>query len=174
MNLKTLALAALGATVTLADEHTSRTLREIKEATNNFHQKLAGWDGGYLGAVPVVMHSRGLVNTLNTAMSPMSNMKAARSVCTPEIEAETMEVARQLAADIGEAVDTAIAMKPMMEGIPYAGKRVGGLIFRGLHGASANLGREFAPRASEEHQEEVQEIVRVIDEHFRRGLAAFD
>lgn len=173
MKLQNFGLILFGAVAILADEHTHRTLQEIKAATNNFHQRLADWDGGYLGAVPVALHSRSLINTLNSAMSPKNNMIAARSASTPELERETIEMARQLAADIGQTVDTAIAMRPMMEAIPYAGKRVGGLIFRGLHGASAGLGKEFTPRASEEHQEEVQAIVREIDEHFLRGLAAF-
>lgn len=173
MHLKTLAFAALAA-VAIADEHTHNTLREIKEATSNFHEKLASWDGGYMGAVPVVMHSRGLINKLGTAMSPSSRAKAARSVSSPELEKETIEMARSLAADIGQTVDTAIAMRPKMEAIPYAGKRVGGMIFRGLHGASADLGREFAPRASEEYREEVEAIIRAIDEHFQRGLEAFN
>jgi hypothetical protein len=173
MKLQSLGLVIFGAVAAIADEHTHRTLQEIKAATNNFHQRLADWDGGYLGAVPVALHSRSLINTLNTAMSPRNNMIAARSPSTPEMERETIDMARQLAADIGQAVDTAIAARPMMEAIPVAGKRVGGMIFRGLHSASGELGKEFAPRASEEHQEEVQAILRDIDEHFMRGLAAF-
>ena len=134
---------------------------------------MATWDGKYLGAVPVMKQAHNLKRTLNSAMAPASLDESIISPRSDELETETMEMARIMADEIGEAVDTAIGMMPMLEAIPYAGKKVGSMIFRSLHGASANLGDEFAPRASEGHRETAQDIVRRIDEHLLRGMAAF-
>ncbi|KFH43202.1 hypothetical protein ACRE_060640 [Hapsidospora chrysogenum ATCC 11550] len=173
MNLKIWALAILAATAT-ADEYTHKILADIRQAIDDFHQGLSGWDGTYTGAVRVAKQSYDLKKALGTALSPASKELAAESPHSPELEQQTLQLARDLADEIGQVIDTAIESKPKMEAIPFAGKRVGVMVFKSLHGAATNLGQEFSPRASDENQETAQDIVREIDEHFLRGLAAFE
>jgi hypothetical protein len=171
MQLKVLLI--LFTSVTVADEHTHKLLSQVRQATNEFHDEMAGWEGNYLGAVPVLKRAHNLKRTLDKALAPAAIEEAMIAPRSDHLESETMEMARNMANEIGQTVDTAIGMMPLLEGIPYAGRRVGAMIFRSLHEASNSLGEEFAPRASEENQEEARAIVREIDEHLLRGLAAF-
>jgi hypothetical protein len=174
MHFRTLSALALSIGSALAGLDTQNSLKTISKATTDFHEKIAAWDGSYLGAVPVLMQSRGLMSTLNTALSPKAIISARSEEHSDEIEAETLDIARALEIEIGNAVDTAIGMKPLIEGIPIAGKRVGLMIFRGLHSAASSLGTEFSPRASEGKREEAQGIVDGINAHLLRGLAAYE
>jgi hypothetical protein len=173
MNLRIWTLTILASTAA-AGIYTNKVLTDIRQATDNFHQRLSKWDGTYTGAIRVAKHSYDLKKALSTALNPTSEELASDWECSPELEQQTLQLARDLADEIGQVIDTAIEAKPKMEAIPIAGKRVGVMVFKSLHGAATNLGQEFAPRASDEHQETAQDIVRDIDEHFLRGLAAFE
>ncbi len=60
-----------------------------------------------------------------------------------------------------------------VEAIPIAGKYVGLLTFRSLRAAASDLGDVFGPKASDDRMNESQDVVKKIDDHFERGIAAF-
>lgn len=171
MQLKLLPIVVL-ATAAFADEYTLAALKQIKQATVDFNNTLAEWNGGYLTAVSILKQSRDLINTLNAASSPPTGIKTI-ALRSSDIEQEALDVAQRLARDVGETVNTAISAKPKFEAIPAIGKPIAWRVFKRLHTAALGLGGVFSLTASDERQEEAQAIVKQIDNDFARGLAAF-
>lgn len=168
-------LAALSVTV-LGEIHTPATLEALKgvrDATATFNKEISSWNGGFLKAWSLLRRSQDLVDVINSAASAETDTQSTTAIRSTAIDTEVLEVTRDIATEVGNAVDFAIEIKPKLESIPGVGKSGGTKILKTIHTAAKRLIDVYGPKACEEHKEMARTVEKAIDEHLVRGISAF-
>ncbi|KAH8646184.1 hypothetical protein BX600DRAFT_443990 [Xylariales sp. PMI_506] len=176
MKFTFMTLVALVAVVA-ADEHTISNLQQIRQATSAFEQAMSSWDGSYNNGIPLVKQFYGLYSTLMAANAPppaLTKYEAdfAASNYTA-MHDEAFSIAQDLVGDVGAAVDAAISLKPKIEAIPVVGSYATSMLFSTLRSTASTLGGVIGAQATDDRAGEAQDIVQQIDNHFVRGMNAF-
>ncbi|KAH8736109.1 hypothetical protein BGZ61DRAFT_441576 [Ilyonectria robusta] len=157
----------------IADDWPMNSLNQIRIAAIHFNKTVAEWNGGYLGAISIVMQSRELVNTIGAASASIAPSIVARTSNAISLDQDALEIALHLVRDVGSAIDTAIDAKPKHDALPTLSKPIVVNIFKNLRTAASELGGVLGPLTTGERVGEAHTIVKQIDDHLVRGLAVY-
>ncbi|KAH8678403.1 hypothetical protein BX600DRAFT_507351 [Xylariales sp. PMI_506] len=173
MQLKVLAVVTLVATA-FADEQTLATLHQLRDITSTFEQDMALWDGTYTNGLSIVKSLYDLYSTLGSAAYPLVKYDTVTADSPDDIEYQAFGVAQDLVNDIAMAVDTAISMKPRIDAISsIMGPPATRMVFQKLRDTASTLGNVLGSTASSESSGNATDIIQQIDNHFARGIAAY-
>lgn len=166
----------LFATTAFADQYVVDSLKNIIQATQDYHNSLSNWDGSYLGGLVVWRKSVNLVSDLNAISSNprAQNLTAPGCEEDDDLDKEGFGVAYNLVDEIKAAVDTAISMKSKYEAIPVLGTKIALRNLHSIRNASASLSELFGPNVPETRLDESKDLVKQIDEQFARAIAALE
>ncbi|KAF7551435.1 hypothetical protein G7Z17_g5023 [Cylindrodendrum hubeiense] len=171
MRFQILSAIALSA-VALADNHVSRSLGQLSQATVAFDNTLARWKGDYTSIGPIMRRSAELIGAINAAASVPEGTK---TITVREVEEEAnFAIANQLVQDVGSAVDTVIRLKPKIEAIPALGKPLALVVIKNIRDAVSGLGEAYGKLASDPRRTEAEAIIKRADDHLARGIYVFE
>lgn len=110
--LKVLTTALLGASAALADgAAVADAISTIQDSTLELANTVASWDGGILGALPIIIDATSLLGAIKDGTAT-----AEDSATFSDVEAATVGVATiSLVTDVNSTLTTLIAAKPKFD-----------------------------------------------------------
>lgn len=180
VSLLALAAVALGAPGDIPYDFAAEQLNNVNTACADFNEAIANWSGNYMGALALINQSKSIVQIITKAVAPppadWSSKRAAVDMGSGSDEdalQNAFDNAEKVATEVGKTTDTAIAAKSKFAKVPLVGLTAARVAFQSIETVAGKLGDAYTQNSMPDRQAEAREISNTIQDHLKRGIAAF-
>ncbi|KAK2601917.1 hypothetical protein QQS21_004508 [Conoideocrella luteorostrata] len=176
MQLKLL-LVAIFVGISIAEVNvTASAIKMVNSAMTTLDDKLANWNGNFLGILPVLLQTDRLLKTIdNSNQEPNDGLqRLGLGFLLPKQGAAgtVIDEAQDSAENVAKIMSTVIAKKDEIKKIPFGGPIMFGIL-KTFETSADTMMRNVVSQAPDEGQRSLKPLQRQIQDYFPQAIAAF-